>query len=281
MRVRYSFSSRRTRHTKNIRKQREKYPSILQKVVETSDIILEILDARFIDETRNYEIEEDIKKKDKKLIYVINKSDLTSRENIITNIFPKVIMSCKKRYGIKSLRDLIKKEAKKIKPLNKQREKFEKIVVGVIGYPNTGKSSVINLLIGKKSAGTGSDAGYTKGLQKLKLTSEITLLDSPGVIPSKEYSSENKTIITKNTKVGARSHSQVKDPELVITNLMKEYPEVLQKYYKIKTGSAEHLIEKLGRQKNFLKKGNEVNFDKTSRLIIKDWQEGKIKITNP
>ena len=62
MRARYSFSSRRTRHTENINKQRGKYPMLILKIIRDSDIILEILDARFIEETRNPEIEEQIKK---------------------------------------------------------------------------------------------------------------------------------------------------------------------------------------------------------------------------
>ena len=68
VRVRYSFSSRRTGQIAKINKQREKFPSIMKKVIETSDIVLEILDARFIEETRNHEIEDRIKKEGKKML---------------------------------------------------------------------------------------------------------------------------------------------------------------------------------------------------------------------
>jgi len=78
--------------------------------------------------------------------------------------------------------------------------------------------------------------------------------------------------------VGGRSCSQVKDPEIVVDNLTKEFPGVLQNHYKIKTESSEELIEQLGRKKGFLKKGNEVNEDKTARFILKQWQLGEIKI---
>src|SRR3989338_8231036 len=82
MRVRYSFSSRHTGRLKNIKKQREKFPNLLRKVIEFSDIILEILDARFIDETRNLVIEEAIKERDKIIIYIFNKIDLIDKEKI-------------------------------------------------------------------------------------------------------------------------------------------------------------------------------------------------------
>ncbi|MFQ5531782.1 MAG: GTPase, partial [Candidatus Nanoarchaeia archaeon] len=180
--------------------------------------------------------------------------------------------------GIKELRDKIKQTAKKIE--NPTDIKTQKITVGILGYPNTGKSSLINLLIGKKSAGTGAEAGFTKGLQKIKLTPDIVLIDSPGVIPESKYSSSKKEAIAQHTKLGGRSYSQVKNPELSVARIMKEYPGILESFYNLKLRSkrnVEELIEKLGRKKGFLKKGNKVNEDKTARFILKNWQEGKIK----
>jgi len=273
MRVRYSFSSRRNRRTNKIRKQKPKYPDLLKKIVEDSDIILEILDARFPEETRNHEIEEEIAQKNKKLIYVFNKSDLTKKQNLknFNYLSPNVSISCRDRIGIKKLRDLLKILSKKITS--------EKVFVGVIGYPNTGKSSLLNILIGKASAGVGSDAGFTKGLQKIRLTDRITLIDSPGVIPKGKYSSKEKEKIADHTMVGGRSYTQVKEPEMVIHNIIKQFPGVLEDYYKIKAeGDSELLIEELGKKRGFMKKGNKVNEDKASREILKDWQKGKIKL---
>lgn len=282
MRVRYSYSSRKTgraRAGKNIRKQRTKYPEISKKIILSSDIILEILDARFIEETRNLESEKQIKEKNKQIIYVLNKSDLIDIKKMkkegLKELYPYVFTSCELRRGIKDLRDKIKMIAKKIE---KSVDESGRITVGVIGYPNTGKSSLINILIGKSLAGTGSDAGFTKGIQKLKLTPEIVLLDSPGVIPEKEYSDSQRDKIAQHTKLSARSYSQIRDPEIVIADLAKELSKVFEKHYNIDTkGDSEVLLEELGRQKNFLKKGGEVDTIKTARLILKEWQEGKIK----
>lgn len=282
MKVRYSFSSRRTGHNENIRKQRPKYPMLAEKIIQMSDIILEVMDARFIEQTRNKELEEKIKQAKKRIIYVFNKADLVNIKRVIkedeeiASLSPKVFVSCPKRKGIKELRNKIKITSYRIE--KRVDKALNKITVGIIGYPNTGKSSIINLLIGKKSSGTGADAGFTKSIQKLKLTSEINLLDSPGVIPNNEYSSSDSTLMSKHTKLGARSYSQAKDPEIAVANLMKEFPSLFDNFYKINSkGDSEILMETLGRQRGFLKKGNEVNEDKTARLILKDWQEGKIK----
>lgn len=278
MRVQYQFSSRKTkRATKSpkMRKQREKYPSIAKKIIEMSDIILEVLDARYIQDTRNLELEKEITSKKKKIIYVFNKSDLISKtkKEEAKELYPNVFVSCTKRTNIAKLRDLIKREAKK-SPSNTDR-----ILVGVIGYPNTGKSSLINILIGKASAKTGAEAGFTKGFQKIKLTPNIALLDTPGVIPEKKYSGIEKEKIAQHTIVGGRSYSQVKDPEFVIAQIIKDYKGVLEKHYKINAkGNSEIFLEELGKKLNFLKKGKQVNIDKTSRKIIKDWQAGIIKV---
>jgi len=278
MRPRHSFSSRHTGKIKNIRKQKEKYPLIAQKVIQDSDIILEILDARFIQETRNEKFEEEVKKKNKRIIYVFNKADLIDKNNLKLSpeLIPYVFVSSTKRKGIKELRNRIKIEAKKVE---KKPDDYHKIIVGIIGYPNTGKSSLINSLIGKSSAGVGSDAGFTKSMQKIKLTQNIILLDSPGIIPEKEYSQQDKEKISNHAKLGARSYSQVKEPELVVATIIRDYPGILERTYKINSkGDSEKLLEELGKRKGFLKRGGEVNEDATARLIIKDWQTGKIKL---
>ncbi len=277
---RYSFSSRHTRRIENVRKQRGKFPSIADKIIEDSDIVLEILDARFVDETRNEDFENKVKESGKILVYVFNKSDLVKKLSLrgFSNLKPKVFVSSTERNGVRDLRNLIKKLSKNVeKPVNKDGS--GKVTVGIIGYPNVGKSSLINVLIGKSSAGTSSQSGFTKALQKLKLSENIHLLDSPGVIPESEYSGFDKEKIAKHAKVGARDFSKVKDPEMAVFEIMKNYSKTLEDFYGIDAGGdSERLIEELGRKKGFMKKKGEINEDKTARLILKDWQSGEIKV---
>ncbi len=254
-------------------KEKEKYPDIVLKLLDTSDVIVEVLDARFPEETRNREIEQMILKRKKRLIFALNKSDLIDKKKFVVpkDMRPFIFISCKNREGSRILRDLIKREVKY------GGEKFDRAQVGVIGYPNTGKSSLINFLIGRASAKTAYEAGFTKGLQKLRLSSKILLMDTPGVIPNNLYSHTDELKISHHVKVGARNYDKVKNPEFIVSELVKDYSKEISKYYGIEFGDdTEALVEELGKRRNFLVKKGIVDEDRTSRSILRDWQEGRI-----
>lgn len=276
MRVRYSFSSRKTRTLDRDNKHRKQFSDVVKQLIDKSEVILEVLDARFLDETRNPQTESYISEQGKKIIFVLNKVDLVNyrllkKQLEEKGIYPYVLVSSRERKGVRELRDRIKIEAGKIKG-------FSKINVGVIGYPNTGKSSVINLLVGKHVARVASEAGYTKGIQKIKLSESIFIIDTPGVIESSEYSMNEQKKMTKHAILGARTWDKVKAPESVVHDLMAENPGLLEKFYDIEVeGDSEKLIEELGRRHHFLLSGNRIDSDRTCRLILKDWQFGKIR----
>lgn len=268
-------SAKKTRgKSPNTHKHKSYVPSMIDNILENADIILEVLDARFIEKTRNLEIEKKVKEFGKILIYVFNKSDLVDinklrKEVELENLRPHLFFSSKERRGSKDLKKLIKMAAKKLK--------LDDVSIGVIGYPNVGKSSLTNFLTGRSSARTSPEAGYTKGIQKIKLSKGLYLIDTPGIIPQKERVSINREHLVKHSQIGAITWDKTKNPDLVVSKLMMEYPEILEKYYKIKAnGDSEFLIEKLGKKLNYLKKGNLVDEERVAKKILKDWQEGKI-----
>ena len=87
-------------------------PDAVCQVITNSDIVLCILDARYIADTRNLYIEEKIREMNKKIIYVLNKSDLAFHldRNEMHKLSPRVLLSCVTRRGVNELRDLIKKQ---------------------------------------------------------------------------------------------------------------------------------------------------------------------------
>ncbi|MCX6749474.1 MAG: 50S ribosome-binding GTPase [Candidatus Pacearchaeota archaeon] len=251
--------------------------AIIDSVVREANIILEILDARFIEKTRNHELEKKVKKLHKPLIYVLNKSDLINQEETEKNIElqdlnPKLFFSSKQgeKAGRELLLEIIEKEAEKINS--------ETVNIGIIGYPNTGKSSLINFLTGKHVSRTSPEAGHTHGIQKLKIGDGLYLIDTPGIIPMDEKTHKTNELLSKHSQIGAITWDRTKNPEMVVHLIMQEYPGVLENHYKIDAcGNSEILLDALGKRFHFLKKHGLVDDVRTAKQVLKEWQEGKIR----
>lgn len=233
-------------------------------VIKQSDVILEVLDARLIDETRNSEIEEKIKNAGKKLIHVVNKIDLIDKNELkekLKELSNPVFISSRERLGTTRLRNKIMEAGKK-----------EKILVGVVGYPNTGKSSVINALAGARKARTSSSAGFTKGIQKIKASERVMLLDTPGVFPFEEKDE------VKHALIGSKNVQDIKDPDLTAIELIKILKGKVERHYGVKiTDNFEETLENIALKMHKFKKGNIPDIDNAAREIIMNWQRGKIR----
>ena len=150
---------------------------VVDNIIRKADVILEVLDARMPSITRNTQLEQEIAKYGRQLIIVINKTDLIGKDamQILKSEFSgtkHIFCSCKEFTGVGMLIGLIKRSMNK-----------EQIKVAVIGYPNTGKSSIINLLSRGGRAKTSSESGLTKGIQLINGKSGLLLFDTPGVVP--------------------------------------------------------------------------------------------------
>ncbi|BAP61674.1 GTPase [Methanococcus maripaludis] len=248
---------------------------MVHKIIYECNIVLLVVDARDPETTRNRALEEYTIEKNKKLIYVINKSDLVPKkilekwknkfksENPDSSV---VFVSAKEKLGTKMLRDEIKTY------LNSNNIKYGQ--VGIVGYPNVGKSSIINALTGKKSARSGLTAGLTVGEQWVKLTKDIKLLDSPGIIEPKD---EDELVIS-----GALRYEKADDiisPALKILNRIHTFDNtILKEYYGFEIGEEINieLLEKIGTKLNFLTKDGKIDIDRTSKSIIREFQNGKL-----
>lgn len=236
------------------------YWDIVNHVLKEAKIILLVLDARFPEQTDNPELREKAGEKD--IIYVLNKADLTERKTLeqMKKKYPNcVYMSAKEHKGTTILLHKILEIAQ-----------GEKVTVGVLGYPNTGKSSVINALKGRKSASTSPHSGHTKAKQLVKITDNVYLIDTPGVLP---YLEKDKI---KLGMIGAEDFTKTKDPDLVAMELMKNKKRIICKYYGVKETSPTKIIENIARKYKKLLKGGEPNINETARMILRDWQKGKI-----
>jgi ribosome biogenesis GTPase A len=249
--------------------------ALVKDVIKKADVLLEVVDARFPDETRNTEVESEIVRLNKPFIIVINKCDLVSREKIektkvrLSRIAPVVFISSKDRSGTTILRHQI---------LESARIKGRDILVGALGYPNVGKSSVINSVTGRHRASTSSISGHTKGVQKVDAGSRIMFLDTPGVIPFGEKDEYIQGLL--GVKDANHLQDKVGVSLKIIEKMLAENKNALESVYHIaiKNESSYNVLELIGKQCNFLQKKGEVDETRTATKIINDWQSGLLSI---
>lgn len=237
---------------------------VVKRIIHEANIVVEVLDARFPEETRNLEIEQKVRAQGKKIIYVLNKCDLVPKNELEQEkkkLYPCVFVSSKNREGTSILRRTIIFTADR-----------PDIKVGVLGYPNTGKSSLINALKGHRSAKVSPLSGFTKHSQWVRIDKRILLIDSPGVIPFGEKSH------LKHVMISATDYSKVEDPDLVAMDLIALYKGTIENFYGVETQeNPEKTLDAIAIKLNRLKKGGVPDLDAMARIIIKDWQKGKIR----
>ncbi len=245
---------------------------IVENVIRNSDILLLILDARMPELSRNKEIERKILSYGKEMVYVFNKIDLVSEENLIIlrkEYKDAFFVSATKNIGIGRLRKYLHILSKRIKADGAR--------TGVVGYPNIGKSAVINVIARRAKTEVSDKPGTTRGAQWVR-AGGLEILDSPGVIPY-----EDKSL--KLTLIGSKSPDKIKDPEKVALEIVQMFisknKKNLEERYKILIppvmDHTDILIE-IGRKRGFLKRGGEADERKTAISIIRDWQKGRLKI---
>ncbi|XP_072316935.1 nucleolar GTP-binding protein 2 isoform X2 [Eucyclogobius newberryi] len=247
----------------------------LYKVIDSSDVIIQVLDARDPMGTRSKSIETYLKKEKpwKHLIFVLNKCDLiptwvTKRwVAVLSQEYPTLAFhaSLTNSFGKGSLIQLLRQ-------FGKLHTDKKQISVGFIGYPNVGKSSVINTLRSKKVCNVAPLAGETKVWQYITLMRRIFLIDCPGVVYPSEDSETD--IVLK----GVVQVEKIKNPEEHIGAVLERAKsEYIQKTYRIPTwSSAEDFLEKMAQRTGKLLKGGEPDLSTVSKMVLNDWQRGRI-----
>ena len=197
------------------------------------------------------------------MLYVLNKSDLVPKkiaEKTAKRFTPCIFVSSKEKLGASKL-------ANKILELSKG----ENCTVGVLGYPNVGKSSVINLLKGKGSASVSSTSGHTRGLQFVRARKKIKLIDTPGVLSYKEKG------IEKQVMIGSINPQSLDSPDYYAMKIIEQFPKLFESYYDEKyNNDALDFLERVATKKQILKKGGEADLERFGRKLLQDWQKGRM-----
>lgn len=136
----------------------------------------------------------------------------------------------------------------------------------VLGVPNTGKSTVINKLKGKRASAVGAEPGVTKGIQWFSLENGVKVLDTPGILYKEIF---DKGLAARLLLVGSLPVNKIDDPEIF---------EISYEIYRKKAGVEEDFqtfFENLGKKRGLLRKGGTVDFEKTVQLFFFEVAVGK------
>lgn len=286
-------------------KHNKKFYRELNQVLTASDIILEVLDARDPMGCRNRELEAKIlgMPGEKKIILVLNKIDLVPQQitqKWVTQLrkeFPTILFKANTQdqqshlssnnifsNSLNNKEELIDDLLKSSKALGadnllqliKNYSRDDKIkhavTVGLIGYPNVGKSSVINSLKRSKAVSVSSVPGHTKSMQEVFIDSKVKLLDCPGVIFS---TADEKTLVLKNIiKVG-----DVKDPvgpmEDILAKVNKS--QLLIQYEIADFSTPTEFLTNIAFRRGKLGKGGIPDLQGAAKMILQDWNAGRIQ----
>lgn len=268
-----------------------------KKVMESSDVILEVLDARDPIGCRCYEAERAIMASSggsKRIVLVLNKVDMVPKEvtdkwlAYLRNDFPTVAFraSIQEGRGHKGQADMSALAASSVntseclgaanllsllKNYSRSRNMKTSIAVGVIGYPNVGKSSLINSLKRSRAVSTGATPGLTRNAQEVHLDKNLRLIDCPGIV----FSTNQKDALVLRNCIKIE---QLLDPISPVETIIKRVgAEPLMVAYGVPAfDNVTEFLAFICKLRGKYRRGGSFDVEASARVVLHEWNSGKI-----
>jgi ribosome biogenesis GTPase A len=255
----------------------------MQEDMRLIDLVIELVDARIPESSRNPDIDE--LGKNKARLILLNKADLADSKynRLWMDEFTKrgiyvLEVNSKSGLGLKAVNSIVR-EACQEKVARDQRRGIRNRPVRamVVGIPNVGKSTFINSFAGKASAKTGNKPGVTKGKQWIRLNKDLELLDTPGILWPKF---EDQAIGLKLAMIGSINENIIDVSELaieIIGFLKINYPEALGKRYDIGAFDDNYeALKMICQNRRCFLKGEELHLERAAGIIADDFRNGRL-----
>ena len=257
---------------------------MIQSNLSLVDGVVEILDARIPESSRNPEMDRLVKGKPR--MFVLNKADMADDNATVKWLnyykskgFTAIKISCKSGNGLKNFLPAVKEQMLSELMARRREKGIENapLRLMIVGIPNAGKSTFINRMAKSKKAKAEDRPGVTRTKQWVKLGDNVEMLDMPGVLWPKfeDQSAARKLAFTGAVK------DDILDIEalasLLLENLAVNYSDSLMERYKIDSeGTGFELLEKLGRKRGMLISGGEVDTERASVTVLDEFRGGKL-----
>ena len=261
----------------------------IEEKIKLIDIVYEVVDARMPSSSRIKDIDDLIKNKPK--IMIMTKRDLcdldkTNKwisyyESLGYKVFLTDLVNDKNVNKLFTLTDEVLNDlnAKRIEKGMEMR-KYRALIMGV---PNVGKSTLINKITGRKTVNVGNKPGVTKDISWIRINDKLDLMDTPGILWPK--------IDDQKQAYTLACFSSIKDEILpidevacyILKYMFDNYQDLLFNRYgsfSLDEEDYTEAYEYIGRKRGCLVRGNEVDYNKVSNIIIKDLRDGYLgKVT--
>lgn len=251
--------------------------------IKLIDIVIELVDARIPNSSRNPDI--DSLANNKSRLIILNKSDLADddktkewMEYFKDKGFFVTAIDSRKKNSIKEVNKIIEKACEKKRERDRKRGiKNRPIRAMVVGIPNVGKSTFINSYAGKAATKTGNKPGVTKGKQWIRLNKSIELLDTPGILWPKF---EDRQVGFNIACIGSMNDNILDNSEIaigIIQYVLDNYEGLVSKRYEVDESSdINDIITEIATKRNCIKKGSDLDYNKVYNLIIDEFRSGTI-----
>jgi ribosome biogenesis GTPase A len=250
----------------------------IKEILPQVDLIIEILDARIPFSSQNPMLA--ALRGDKPCIKVLSKNDLADPE--ITRQWQVYL---EQEQGVKTLA-VTNEQPEKIRQLPDLCHKIrpDKAPAGklintlIMGIPNVGKSTLINILAGRMIAKTGNEPAITKTQQRINIGHGIVLLDTPGLLwPNVENKNSGYRLATTGAiKDTAINHDHI--AFFAADYLLRHYPDDVQARFQLNSlpQSEQELMEAIGKSRGCLKAGGRIDMDKAAKILLAELRSGMI-----
>ncbi|KAL8433467.1 hypothetical protein ACSSS7_003857 [Eimeria intestinalis] len=253
----------------------------LYKVIDASDVLVQVVDARDPMGTRCRRLENYLKaqRSAKHLVLVINKVDLVPTKvaqywlHLLSKEMPTLLMQAdknKKNIGRTQLFQLLRQYGR----LMSDRKH---VSIGFFGYPNVGKSSIINFLKSKQVCKAAPIPGQTRVWQFVALTSKLYLIDCPGIVPMSSEAGDDTAKVLRGVVRPERISTPEEHIGAVLERVKREA--LLVRYGldpKTTWADQEEFLALLAVRLGKLKKGGEPDISTTARIMLYDLQRGRL-----
>lgn len=248
------------------------------------DVVVEIVDARAPQSTRNLELEGLCKPKP--IVMVLNKKDLVDSQDLDVWIrslnqegLHTVGMVSTSGEGKKLVIRMVEKLYQPaLEAMKARNRRVRPPRVMVVGIPNVGKSTFLNSLVGKKTARTGPQPGVTRGKQWVRVEGRIDLLDTPGLLWPRISVPDQGLKLAALGVLGSKAYTDEEVARYIVRTVQKQSPQALEVRYGMEQASAldeDQILQAIARFRGLYEQGN-ADFLKTALYILGDFRRGRL-----